>query len=73
MSIGPPTGRDRVGVIGLGLAGPVVLGTFGTALLGVSRRQAFLALLLDVTVWCTVFAIASDLLVDRLDPTPTPQ
>lgn len=65
---------DRVGVVGLGLVGPIVLGTFGTALaaplMGVSRRQAFLALLLGVIVWCTVFAIVSDLLVDRLNPTP---
>jgi uncharacterized membrane protein len=52
--------------------GPIVLGTFGTALVGplvgVSRRRVFLALLLGVTVWCVVFAIAADLLVDRLAP-----
>lgn len=61
---------DRFGLIGLALAGPVVLGTFGTALvapiIGVSRRRAFLALLLGVTAWCTIFGVAVDLLVDRL-------
>jgi uncharacterized membrane protein len=63
---------DRMGTVGLGLVGPIVLGTFGTALVGplvgVSRRRVFLALLLGVTLWCVVFAIAADLLVDRLAP-----
>jgi uncharacterized membrane protein len=60
---------DRLGPVGLGLIGPILLGTFGTALagplIGISRRRVFLALLVGVIVWCTVFAIASDLLVDR--------
>jgi uncharacterized membrane protein len=65
---------DQMGTVGLGLVGPILLGTFGTALVGplvgVSRRRVFLALLLGVTVWCVVFAVASDLLVDRLAVDP---
>jgi uncharacterized membrane protein len=66
---------DRLGAIGLGLIGPILLGTFGTALvgplLGITRRKVFLALLLGVSVWCTIFGIASDLLVDRFASVPT--
>lgn len=58
---------ERGGMIGLGLVGPVVLGTFGTALigpaLGISRRRVFTALLVGVTFWCAVLAVVSDLLV----------
>lgn len=65
---------DRLGTVGLGLIGPIVLGTFGTALvgplIGVSRRRVFLALLLGVTLWCTIFAIGSDLLLDRFASDP---
>jgi uncharacterized membrane protein len=68
---------DRFGVLGLGLAGPMVLGTFGAALvapvIGVSRPRAFLALLLGVTVWCVIFGIAADLLTDRLATNPDPR
>jgi hypothetical protein len=42
----------------------------GRTLIGVSRRRVFLALLLGVIVWCPVFAIASDLLVDWFAPDP---
>lgn len=66
---------DRFGLVGLSLIGPVVLGTFGTALaapmMGVPRRRAFLALLVGVTVWCVVFGIAADLLVDRFETDPS--
>jgi uncharacterized membrane protein len=65
---------DRLGTVGLGLIGPILLGTFGTALvgplIGVSRRRVFFALLVGVTVWCTVFAIASDLLVEKFASDP---
>ena len=54
-------------MIGLGLVGPVVLFTFGTALigpaLGISRRRVFTALLVGVSFWCAVLAVLSDLLV----------
>jgi uncharacterized membrane protein len=65
---------DRLGPVGLGLVGPILLGTFGTALvgplIGVSRRRVFFALLVGVIVWCTVFAIASDLLVEQFESNP---
>ena len=58
---------ERGGLIGVGLVGPIVLGTFGTALicpaLGISRRRVFLALLGGVSFWCAVLAVVSELLV----------
>ena len=66
---------DRVGLVGLGLVGPVVLGTFGTALvapvLGMPRRRAFLSLLIGVTAWCTVLGVAADVLVDQFELDPS--
>ena len=65
---------ERSGLVGLGLIGPVVLGTFGTALvapvLGLPRRRAFISLLIGVTAWCTVLGVGADLLVDQfgIDP-----
>ena len=65
---------DRFGMVGFGLAGPVVLGTFGSALvapvIGVPRRRAFFALLVGVTVWCGVFGVIADVLVGRLGSSP---
>jgi uncharacterized membrane protein len=62
---------DRLGTVGLGLVGPILLGTFGTALvgplIGIPRRRVFFALLVGVIFWCTVFAIASDLLVEQFE------
>jgi len=58
---------ERGGIVGIGLLGPIVLGTFGTALvgpaLGISRRRIFVALLLGISFWCAVLAVVSDLLV----------
>ncbi len=65
---------ERSGLVGLGLVGPVVLGTFGTALvapvLGVSRRRAFVSLLIGVTAWCTVIGVGADLLIDQFGVDP---
>lgn len=67
---------DRFGLLGLSLAGPVLLGTFGAALvapiIGIPRPRAFLALLVGVTLWCIVFGFAADLLTDRLAVNPAP-
>jgi uncharacterized membrane protein len=50
-----------------------VLGTFGSALaaplLGIPRRRAFVALLIGTTVWCTILALLTDVLVEQLGPT----
>jgi uncharacterized membrane protein len=52
---------DRLGMVGLGLIGPVVFGTFGTALVapvvGVPRIKAFITILLGVCVWCFVILL----------------
>ena len=65
---------ERFGTIGLALAGPVLLGTCGTALVapafGVSRMRTFLALFAGVTFWCAVWAVAADLLVGKYGTQP---
>ena len=60
---------EKGGVVGIGILGPIVFGTFGTALvgpaLGISRRRVFVALLLGISFWCAVLAVVSDLLLSR--------
>lgn len=65
---------ERGGIVGLGVLGPIILGTFGTALLGpalgISRRRLFVALLLGISFWCAVLAVVSDLFVSKYGVSP---
>ncbi|MGW4636303.1 hypothetical protein [Nocardia sp. NPDC004415] len=55
---------DRYGVVGFGLAGPALFGTWGSALLGaalgIPRRQLIGWLMAGITLWCTVLLFASN-------------
>lgn len=77
-AIGPPTadrlsgtaGRrarrvfERYGVVGFGLVGPALFGTWGSSLLGaalgIPRGRLIRWLMAGVTLWCTVLLVASD-------------
>lgn len=55
---------DRYGVVGFGLAGPALFGTWGSALLGaalgIPRWRLIRALMTGIALWCTVLLFASD-------------
>ncbi|WP_199552398.1 hypothetical protein [Streptomyces sp. N35] len=59
---------DRYGVVGFGIVGPALFGTWGSSLLGaalgIPRRRLIRWLLAGVTLWCTVMLIASDAAFD---------
>ncbi|MGW6539170.1 hypothetical protein ACWGBV_07715 [Streptomyces sp. NPDC055051] len=61
---------DRYGVIGFGIIGPALFGTWGSALLGTAlglpRRRLIGWLMAGVTLWCTVLLLASEALIDAL-------
>ncbi|MEU6182868.1 hypothetical protein [Streptomyces coeruleorubidus] len=71
-----PTGRrarrvvNRYGVIGFGIIGPALFGTWGSAMLGTAlglpRWQLIGWLMAGVTLWCTVMLLASEALIDAL-------
>ncbi|MFJ7271621.1 hypothetical protein ACIQV3_34105 [Streptomyces sp. NPDC099050] len=55
---------ERYGVVGFGLAGPALFGTWGSSLLGaalgIPRWRLIRWLMAGVTLWCTVLLVASD-------------
>ncbi|MFF2083405.1 hypothetical protein ACFVVM_06495 [Nocardia sp. NPDC058176] len=55
---------DRYGVIGFGIAGPALFGTWGSALLGaalgIPRWRLIRWLMAGIVLWCTVLLFASD-------------
>ncbi|MEU2654151.1 hypothetical protein ABZ615_02395 [Streptomyces sp. NPDC007325] len=61
---------DRYGVIGFGIVGPALFGTWGSALLGTAlglpRWRLIGWLMAGVTLWCTVMLLASEALIDAL-------
>ncbi|MER6995586.1 hypothetical protein [Streptomyces sp. NPDC000410] len=69
-----PTGRrarrvvNRYGVIGFGIIGPALFGTWGSAMLGTAlglpRWRLIGWLMAGVTLWCTVMLLASEALID---------
>ncbi|MFJ3841326.1 hypothetical protein ACIPY6_38270 [Streptomyces sp. NPDC090054] len=69
-----PTGRrarrvvNRYGVIGFGIIGPALFGTWGSAMLGTAlglpRWRLIGWLMAGVTLWCTVMLFASEALID---------
>ncbi|MEU9853276.1 hypothetical protein [Streptomyces sp. NPDC047974] len=71
-----PTGRrarrmvDRYGVIGFGIIGPALFGTWGSALLGTAlglpRWRLIGWLMAGVALWSTVMLLASEALIDAL-------
>ncbi|MEU2509255.1 hypothetical protein ABZ621_31715 [Streptomyces sp. NPDC007863] len=71
-----PTGRrarrlaNRYGVIGFGIIGPALFGTWGSAMLGTAlglpRWRLISWLMAGVTLWCTVMLLASEALIDAL-------
>lgn len=54
----------RFGVVGFGILGPALFGTWGSALLGaalgIPRWRLIRWLMTGVTLWCTVLLVASD-------------
>ncbi|MBC9714839.1 hypothetical protein H9Y04_20005 [Streptomyces sp. TRM66268-LWL] len=71
-----PTGRragrvvNRYGVIGFGIIGPALFGTWGSAVLGTAlglpRWRLIGWLMAGVTLWCTVLLLASEALIEAL-------
>ncbi|MFF8837597.1 hypothetical protein [Streptomyces sp. NPDC015130] len=71
-----PTGRrarrvvHRYGVVGFGIVGPALFGTWGSAMLGTAlglpRWRLIGWLMAGVTLWCTVMLLASEALIDAL-------
>ncbi|NNN34412.1 hypothetical protein HLK59_29435 [Streptomyces sp. S3(2020)] len=69
-----PTGRrarrvvNRYGVIGFGIIGPALFGTWGSAMLGTAlglpQWRLIGWLMAGVTLWCTVMLLASEALID---------
>ncbi|MFG2905311.1 hypothetical protein ACGF13_09665 [Kitasatospora sp. NPDC048286] len=69
-----PTGRrarrlvNRYGVIGFGIIGPALFGTWGSAMLGTAlglpRWRLIGWLMAGVTLWCTVMLLASEAVID---------
>ncbi|WP_194814478.1 small multi-drug export protein [Nocardia sp. XZ_19_385] len=55
---------DRYGVVGFGLVGPALFGTWGSALLGaalgIPRWRLIGWLMTGIALWCTVMLVASD-------------
>ncbi|MEV0248565.1 hypothetical protein AB0H76_18340 [Nocardia sp. NPDC050712] len=55
---------DRYGVVGFGIAGPALFGTWGSALLGaalgIPRWRLIRALMTGIALWCTVLLFAAD-------------
>ncbi|WP_280467873.1 hypothetical protein [Nocardia cyriacigeorgica] len=55
---------DRYGVIGFGIAGPALFGTWGSALLGaalgIPRWRLIGWLMAGIVLWCTVLLFAAD-------------
>ncbi|MFD7550911.1 hypothetical protein ACFV0R_28355 [Streptomyces sp. NPDC059578] len=69
-----PAGRrarrifERYGVVGFGIVGPALFGTWGSSLLGaalgIPRWRLIRWLMAGVTLWCTVMLFASDAAFD---------
>ncbi|MFE5857799.1 hypothetical protein ACFQ61_31870 [Streptomyces sp. NPDC056500] len=61
---------NRYGVIGFGIIGPALFGTWGSATLGTAlglpRWRLIGWLTAGVTLWCTVMLLASEALIDAL-------
>lgn len=59
---------NRYGVIGFGIIGPALFGTWGSAMLGTAlglpRWPLIGWLMAGVTLWCTVMLLASEALID---------
>lgn len=59
---------DRYGVVGFGIVGPALFGTWGSSLLGaalgIPRWRLIRWLMVGVTLWCTVLLVASDAAFD---------
>ncbi|MFD5767682.1 hypothetical protein ACFWIN_17880 [Streptomyces sp. NPDC127049] len=59
---------NRYGVIGFGIIGPALFGTWGSAMLGTAlglpRWPLIGWLMAGVTLWCTVMLLASEALLD---------
>ncbi|MFF2775958.1 hypothetical protein ACFVU3_13710 [Streptomyces sp. NPDC058052] len=59
---------NRYGVIGFGIIGPALFGTWGSAMLGTAlglpRWRLIGWLMAGVTLWCTVMLLASEALID---------
>ncbi|MEU3692816.1 hypothetical protein [Streptomyces narbonensis] len=55
---------ERYGVVGFGIVGPALFGTWGSSLLGaalgIPRWRLIRWLMAGVTLWCTVLLVASD-------------
>ncbi|MFD3662071.1 hypothetical protein ACFWVF_15950 [Streptomyces sp. NPDC058659] len=55
---------DRYGVVGFGIVGPALFGTWGSSLLGaalgIPRWRLIRWLMAGVTLWCTVLLVATD-------------
>ncbi|KAF0844801.1 hypothetical protein [Nocardia caishijiensis] len=58
----------RFGVVGFGILGPALFGTWGSALLGaalgIPRWRLIRWLMTGITLWCTVLAVASAMAFD---------
>ncbi|MFE6912457.1 hypothetical protein [Streptomyces rubiginosohelvolus] len=59
---------NRYGVVGFGIIGPALFGTWGSAMLGTAlglpRWPLIGWLMAGVTLWCTVMLLASEALID---------
>ncbi|MFE9663954.1 hypothetical protein [Streptomyces sp. NPDC005955] len=59
---------ERYGVVGFGIVGPALFGTWGSSLLGaalgIPRWRLIRWLMAGVTLWCTVMLFASDAAFD---------
>lgn len=59
---------ERYGVVGFGIVGPALFGTWGSSLLGaalgIPRWRLIRWLMAGVTLWCTVMLVASDAAFD---------
>ncbi|WP_408991536.1 hypothetical protein [Streptomyces sp. 1268] len=59
---------NRYGVIGFGIIGPALFGTWGSAMLGTAlglpRWRLIGWLMAGVTLWCTVMLLASEAVID---------
>ncbi|MGA5194514.1 hypothetical protein [Streptomyces exfoliatus] len=59
---------ERYGVVGFGIVGPALFGTWGSSLLGaalgIPRWRLIRWLMAGVTLWCTVLLVASDAVLD---------
>ncbi|MFD6986202.1 hypothetical protein ACFWAX_36815, partial [Streptomyces sp. NPDC059956] len=59
---------ERYGVVGFGIVGPALFGTWGSSLLGaalgIPRWRLIRWLMAGVTRWCTVLLVASEAVLD---------